>query len=149
VNYGPWSYFLYIAITYLLFSHFLLYSHITIAFHSIRSFLCSQQTGEIENLIVSWEQSIWLCCVQVPHCSWQSKELDEAPYKLSRAVTKLASITFWSLAFSYWIDKPWFLTEGKTCCCTHHTFFLGFPTGRCFTSSTPCHINQPQDGHTH
>jgi hypothetical protein len=29
------------------------------------------------------------------------------------SVTKLASITFWSLAFSYWTDKPWFLTEGK------------------------------------
>jgi hypothetical protein len=39
------------------------------------------------------------------------------------------------------IDKPWFLTEGKPCCCTHHTFLLGFPTGRCFTSSTPCRIN--------
>jgi hypothetical protein len=44
------------------------FSHTTIAFHSIRSFLCLQQTGEIDNLIVSWEQSIWLCCVQVPHC---------------------------------------------------------------------------------
>jgi hypothetical protein len=43
----------------------------------------------------------------------ESKALDEAPYKLSGAVTKLAGITFWSLAFSYWIDKPWFLTEGK------------------------------------
>jgi hypothetical protein len=31
---------------------------------------------------------------------------------LSRAVAKLASITFWSLAFS-WTNKPWFLTEGK------------------------------------
>jgi hypothetical protein len=39
--------------------------------------------------------------------------LDEAPYKLSRAIAKLASITFTSLAFSYWIDRPWFLTEGK------------------------------------
>jgi hypothetical protein len=29
------------------------------------------------------------------------------------SVTKLASITFSSLAFSYWIDKPRFLTEGK------------------------------------
>jgi hypothetical protein len=37
-------------------------SHITIAFHSIRSFLCLQQTGEIDNLIVR-EQSICLCCV--------------------------------------------------------------------------------------
>jgi hypothetical protein len=43
----------------------------------------------------------------------QSKALDEAPYKLSGAVAKLAGITFWSLAFSYWFDKPWFLTEGK------------------------------------
>jgi hypothetical protein len=40
----------------------------TIAFHSIRSFLCLQQTGEINNLIVSWEQSIWLYYVQVPRC---------------------------------------------------------------------------------
>jgi hypothetical protein len=73
VNYGPQSYFLYIAIIYLLYSHCLLYSHTITTFHSIRSFLCFKQTGEIENLIVSWEQSIWLCCVQVPHCSWQSK----------------------------------------------------------------------------
>jgi hypothetical protein len=46
------------------------FSHITIAFHSIRSFLCLQQTGEIDNLIVSWEQSTCLCCVQVSHCCW-------------------------------------------------------------------------------
>jgi hypothetical protein len=43
----------------------------------------------------------------------QSKALDEAPYKLSGAVAKLASITFSSFPFSYWFDKPWFLTEGK------------------------------------
>jgi hypothetical protein len=43
----------------------------------------------------------------------QSKALDEAPYKLSGAVAKPAGITFTSLAFSYWFDKPWFLTEGK------------------------------------
>jgi hypothetical protein len=42
--------------------------HTTIAFHSIRSFLCLQQIDKIDNLIVSWEQSIWLCCVQVPRC---------------------------------------------------------------------------------
>jgi hypothetical protein len=39
--------------------------------------------------------------------------LDEAPYKLSGAVAKLASITFLSLAFSYWIDNLGFITEGK------------------------------------
>jgi hypothetical protein len=62
------------------------FSHTTIAFHSIRSFLCLQQTGEIDNLIVSWDQSTWLC--------WQSKALDEVPYKLSGAIVKLAGITF-------------------------------------------------------
>jgi hypothetical protein len=43
----------------------------------------------------------------------QSKALDEAPYKLSGAVAKLAGITFWSLASSYWFDKSQFLTEGR------------------------------------
>jgi hypothetical protein len=38
------------------------------------------------------------------------------------------------------IDIPWFLTEEKPCCYIHHTFLLGFPTGRCFTLSTPCRI---------
>jgi hypothetical protein len=51
--------------------------------------------------------------VQIPRCSWQSTALDETPYKLFGAVAKLASITFWSLVFSYWTIKPWFLTEGK------------------------------------
>jgi hypothetical protein len=46
------------------------FSHTTIAFHSIRSILCLQQIGEIDNLIVSLEQSSWLCCVQVPRCCW-------------------------------------------------------------------------------
>jgi hypothetical protein len=40
----------------------------TTVFHSIRSYLCLQQTGEIDNLIISWEQSTWLCCVQVSRC---------------------------------------------------------------------------------
>jgi hypothetical protein len=40
VNCGPRSNFLYIAITCLLYSHCLLFSHTTIAFHSIRSYLC-------------------------------------------------------------------------------------------------------------
>jgi hypothetical protein len=31
------------------------------------------------------------------------------------------------LSFLLLIDKPWFLTEGKACCCAHHTFRLGFP----------------------
>jgi hypothetical protein len=41
------------------------------------------------------------------------QSLDEAPYKLSGAVAKLASIAFLSLPFSYWIDNLGFITEGK------------------------------------
>jgi hypothetical protein len=37
------------------------------------------------------------------------QSLDEAPYKLSGAVAKLAGITFSRLAFSYWIDNLGFL----------------------------------------
>jgi hypothetical protein len=38
VNCGPWSYFHHIAITYLLYSHCLLYSHTFTIFHSIRPY---------------------------------------------------------------------------------------------------------------
>jgi hypothetical protein len=41
-------------------------------------------------------------------------------------VTKLASITFLSLAFSYWTIKPWFLTEGKLLLCSSY-LPLGVP----------------------
>jgi hypothetical protein len=41
------------------------------------------------------------------------QSLDEAPYKLSGAVAKLAGITFWSIGFFLDTIKLWFLTEGK------------------------------------
>jgi hypothetical protein len=99
VNCGPWSYFLYISITYLLYSHCLLYSHITIAFHSIRSFLCFKQTGEIDNLIISLgtEYLVVLCAGSTLPLAKQS--LDEVPYKLSGAVVKLAGITLSRIVF--------------------------------------------------
>jgi hypothetical protein len=46
------------------------FSHTTTVFHPIRSYLCLQQTGEIDNLIVSWKQSTWLRCMQVLRCCW-------------------------------------------------------------------------------
>jgi hypothetical protein len=52
----------------LLYSHCLLSCILLSFYHSICSILCLQQTGEINNLIVSWEQSSWLCCVQVSRC---------------------------------------------------------------------------------
>jgi hypothetical protein len=45
--------------------------------------------------------------------SLAKQSLDEAPYKLSGAVAKLAGITFSRLALSYWINNLGFITEGK------------------------------------
>jgi hypothetical protein len=39
--------------------------------------------------------------------------LDEAPYKLSEAVTRLAGITFSRILSSYWIDNLGFLLREK------------------------------------
>jgi hypothetical protein len=68
VNCGPLSNFLYIAITCLLYSHCLLSCILLLLSTRYAHTFCLQQTGEIDNLIVSWEQSYWLCCVQVLHC---------------------------------------------------------------------------------
>jgi hypothetical protein len=62
VNYGPRSNFLYIAILFYFYSHCLLSRILVSYYHSIRSILCLQQIGEIDNLIISWEQSSWLLC---------------------------------------------------------------------------------------
>jgi hypothetical protein len=114
VNCGPRSYFLYIAITCLLYSHYLFYSYTITIFHSIRSFLCLQQTGAIDNLIVSWEQSIWLCVVQVPCCRSQSKAQTRRPINCSELshASKHHLQLYWLLPLL--IDIPWFLNGGKT-----------------------------------
>jgi hypothetical protein len=68
VNCGPRSNFLYI-VTPFYFTHTVYFTCKLLSFyHSICSYLCLQQTGEIDNLIVSWGQSICLCCVHVSHC---------------------------------------------------------------------------------
>jgi hypothetical protein len=41
------------------------------------------------------------------------QSLDEAPYKFSGAIAKLAGITFGRLPFSYWIDNLSFLLREK------------------------------------
>jgi hypothetical protein len=56
------------------------------------------------------------------------QSFDEAPYKLSGAVAKLASITFSRIVCSS-PDRLnlGFLLREKTCRCAHHTFRLEFP----------------------
>jgi hypothetical protein len=47
------------------------FSQTNIFYHTICLILCLQQTGEIDNLAASWDKVLWLCCVQVPCCSWR------------------------------------------------------------------------------
>jgi hypothetical protein len=70
VNCGPRSNFLYIALPFYFTRTIYFTCKLLSFYHSIRSILCLQQTGEIDNLIVSWEQSTCLCCVQVSRCCW-------------------------------------------------------------------------------
>jgi hypothetical protein len=64
---------------------------------------------------------------------------DKAPYKLSKAVAKLAGITFSHILSSYWIDNLGFITKGKLAAIFIKTFSWGFPTGRSFTMHS--HVN--------
>jgi hypothetical protein len=68
VNCGPRSNFLYIALPFYFTRSVYFLALLLSYYHSIRSILCLQQTGEIDNLIVSWEQSTCLCCVKVSRC---------------------------------------------------------------------------------
>jgi hypothetical protein len=92
--------------------------HTITFYHSIRLILCLQQTGEIDNLIISWGQSSWLCCVG----SMLLLVKSFTPIVSSGAdvwsVVKLASIAFWSLAFSYWFDNLGFTTKGNLLLCS-------------------------------
>jgi hypothetical protein len=61
------------------------------------------------------------------------------------SVTKLASITFLSLAFSYWTIKPSFLTEGKLLLCSsylplgvHNWSVIYISTGAISSQGTQC-----------
>jgi hypothetical protein len=79
VNCGPRSYFYHIVITCLLSSHCLLYLHSLLFSTRYAHNLCFKQTGEIDNLIASWEQSTWLCVCRF-RVAASKQSLDEAPY---------------------------------------------------------------------
>jgi hypothetical protein len=79
VNCGLRSNFLYIVTPFYFTRTVYLLALLLSFYHSIRLILCLQQTGEIDNLIVSWEQSTCLCCVQVSRCCW-GKTRQQAVY---------------------------------------------------------------------
>jgi hypothetical protein len=98
VDPGP---FFYIVITvYHLLALFTFLQTITF-YQLIRLILCLQQTDEIDNLTVSWDKVLG-CVVCRFHIAAGAKLRPGrgAIYKLSRAITKLASINLWKLILS-------------------------------------------------
>jgi hypothetical protein len=72
VNCGPQSNFLYIAIT-IYFTCLFTFMHTITFYHSICLILCLQQTGEIDNLIISWGKVLG-CVVCRFHVAAGAKE---------------------------------------------------------------------------
>jgi hypothetical protein len=93
--------FFYIVITIYHLLTLFTFSQTTIFYQSIRLILCLQQTGEIDNLTVSWGKVLG-CVVCKFHVAVGAKLRPRrgAIYKLSRAVTKLASINLRKLVLS-------------------------------------------------
>jgi hypothetical protein len=100
VNCGPRSILLHVITVYHLLALFTFLQTITF-YHSICLILCLQQTGEIDNLTVSWGKVLG-CVVCRFHVAAGAKLCPGrgAIYKLSGAITKLASINLWKLVIS-------------------------------------------------
>jgi hypothetical protein len=108
VNYGPGSFF-YIAITIFLLLYLFTFLQAITFYHSIRLILCSQQTGEIDNLTASWDKV--LGCVVCRFHVAAGKKLHANKFfgAIVQSVAKLAGINLRKFgSFSYWFDKPWF-----------------------------------------
>jgi hypothetical protein len=93
--------FFYIVITIYHLLALFTFSQTTIFYHSIRLIPCLQQTGEIDNLTVSWGKVLG-CVVCRFHIAAGAKLRPRrgAIYKLSGAVVKLASINLRKLVLS-------------------------------------------------
>jgi hypothetical protein len=98
VDPGP---FFYIVITVYHLLALFTFSQTTIFYHSIRLILSLQQTGEIDNLTVSWGK-VFVCVVCRFHIAAGAKLRPRrgAIYKLSGAIVKLASINLRKLILS-------------------------------------------------
>src|SRR4051812_14870389 len=101
VNCGPRSFSLILLYNLLpIFPVFLLQT-ILFPFDTINP-LFSARPVRLTTSLSSWGRVIWLCCAGL--------------------YSNLGVILV-----SFWFDKPWFHTEGNSCCCLHHHLPLGAP----------------------
>jgi hypothetical protein len=123
--------FFYIVITVYHLLALFTFSQTTIFYHSICLILCLQQTGEIDNLTVSWGK-VLDCIVCRFHVAAGAKLCPRrgAICKLSGAVAKLVSTNLWKLVLypTGLIKFGFILREDLLLCSLYH--LLGFPTRR-------------------
>jgi hypothetical protein len=119
--------FLYIAITVLILLALFIFLQTITFYHSIRLILCSQQTGEIDNLTVSWDKLLGCVVCRFHVAAGERLHTDKLPGAIVWSVAKLAGIDLRKVgSFSYWFDKPWFHNRGKLTVVLIITLLLGF-----------------------
>jgi hypothetical protein len=97
----PGSFF-YIAITVLLLLPLFTFLQSITFYHSIRLILCSQQTGEIENLTVSWDKVLGCFVCRFHVAAGEKLHANKFPSAIVQSVAKLAGIDLWKFgSFSY------------------------------------------------
>jgi hypothetical protein len=108
---GP---FFYIAITvYYLFALFTFLQIITF-YHSIRLIFCSQQTGEIDDLTVSWDKVLGCVVCRFHVAAGEKLHADKFSGAIVWSVAKLAGINLWKFfSFSDWFDNLGSTNEGR------------------------------------
>jgi hypothetical protein len=71
--------------------------------------LCLQQTGEIDNLTISWDKVLGCVVCRFHIVAGEKLHADKLSGTIVRSVAKLAGIHLQKFgSFSYWFDKPWF-----------------------------------------
>jgi hypothetical protein len=119
--------FLYITITVLLLLALFTFLQVTTFYHSIHLILCSQQTGEIDNLTVSWGKVLGCVVCRFHVAASEKLHADKLPSAIVRSVTKLAGINLRKCgSFSYWYDNLGLTNEGKLVAVLIITLLLGF-----------------------
>jgi hypothetical protein len=99
----------YIAITILLLLALFTFLQTITFYNSIRLILCLQQTGEIDNLIVSWGKVLGCVVCRFHVAAGEKLHANNFCGAIVRSVAKLAGINLRKFgSFSYWFKKPWF-----------------------------------------
>jgi hypothetical protein len=94
--------FLYIAIIVLLLLALFTFLQTITFYHSIRLTLCSQQTGEIDNLTVSWDKVLGCVVCRFHIAAGEKLHADKLPGAIVQSVAKLAGINLRKCgSFSY------------------------------------------------